>query len=366
MSVNLSTASAPLIIVADDQRGTRHLIHNILARDGFKVVEAKNGREALELFISSRPDLVLLDMNMPVLGGLDACIRIKELPEGNHVPVLMFTAYDEVQKVEQAFQAGASDFIYKPINPEELRHRVNRLLYLRTLEMKREGAEYKLQSSYERIRSLSRKVLRAYEEERVRLARELHDELGMALTTMKLNLQLLNKDLSGKGLVDEERLASMIEFVNDTLTVIRNKAISMRPPSLDDLGLIAVINNMVNELSRHTSIKAELNTTGTYITFPVEVETALYRCIQETLTNAARHSCAGKVVVKLDFNNDEVLVRVTDDGIGFDMDSGGVAAGRLGLMGIKERVALLDGDIEINSSLGDGTEIFITIPLGGY
>ncbi len=366
MSVKLPRASAPLIIVADDHRGTRHLIRNILARDGFKVVEAKNGKEAFELFISSGPDLVLLDMNMPVLGGLDACTRIKELRGGNHVPVLMFTAYDEVKKVEQAFQAGASDFIYKPINPEELRHRVNRLLYLRMLEIKREAAEDKLQSSYERIRTLSRKVLRAYEEERVRLARELHDELGMAMTTMKLNLQLLNQDLSGNGLVHEERLASMIELVNGTLAAIRNKAISMRPPSLDDLGLVAVLNNMVNELSRHTSIKAELNTTGTYITLPVEVETALYRCIQEALTNAARHSSAGKVVVKLDFNNDKVIVRVTDDGIGFDMGVGGVVAGRLGLKGMKERVALLDGDIEINSSLGNGTDILITIPLGGY
>jgi signal transduction histidine kinase len=365
MPANLSKPSAPVIIVTDDHRGTRHLIRNILAQDGLTVLEAKNGREALELFISSQPDLVLLDIVMPVMGGLEACTRLKQLPGGSHVPVLMFTTYNEGKKVDQAFQAGAADFINKPINPEELRHRVNRLLYLRTLEMKREATEFKLQSSYERIRSLSRKVLNAYEEERVRLARELHDELGMALTTLKLNLQLLNKDLSGKGLELEERLASIIELVNNTLVVIHNKAVSMRPPSLDDLGLVTVVNNMANELSRHTNIRAELNTIGTYTALPAAVEMALYRCIQEALTNAARHSSAGKVVVKLVFNTHEASVRVTDDGIGFDMGADGVVAGHLGLQGMKERVTLLGGDIEINSSLGNGTDILIIIPLGG-
>lgn len=366
MPANLVEAPAPVIIVTDDYRGTRLLIRNMLARDGYKILEAKNGREALELFISSRPDLVLLDIVMPVMGGLDACTRLKKLPGGNHVPVLMFTAYDEVNKVEQAFRAGASDFISKPINPEELRHRVNRLLYLRALEMKREAAESKLQSSYEKIRFLSQKVLRAYEEERMRLARELHDELGMALTTLKLNLQLINKDISGKGLELEERLASIIELANDTLTVIRNKAVALRPPSLDDLGLVAVVDNMVNEVSRHTGMRAELNTTGTCTTLSVEVETALYRCIQEALTNAVRHSSARKVVIKLAFTPDQVLARVTDDGVGFVPGVDGVAEGRLGLKGMQERVALLGGKIEINSSPGNGTDMLIAIPLGRY
>lgn len=365
MSANLSKPSAPVIIVTDDYRGTRHLIRTILEQDGLKVLEAKNGREALDLFISSQPDLVLLDMNMPVMGGLDACIRLKQLPGGNHVPVLMFTAYNEVNKVEQAFQAGASDFINKPINPEELRYRVNRLLYLRTLEMKREADEFKLQSSYEQIRSLSRRVLNAYEEERVRMARDLHDELGMAVTTLKLNLQLLNKDLADKGLELEERLASIIDLVNNTLAIVHNKAVSLRPPSLDDLGLVIVVNNMVNELSRATIIRAELNTTGVYTALPAAIETALYRCIQEALTNAARHSLAGKVVVKLAFTTHEVSVRVTDDGVGSDMVAAGVDAGHLGLQGMNERVALLGGEIEINSSLGNGTDILITIPLAG-
>ncbi len=355
-----------VIIITDDRRATRHMIRNILEPEGYHLLEAENGREALDLYNSSQPDLVLLDIIMPVMDGLEACTRLKQLPGGNHVPVLMFTGYNEGNEVEKAFQAGASDFINKPLNPEELRHRVNRLLYLRKLEMQRQAAEAKLQSSYAAIQSLSRKVLNAYEEERVRLARELHDEVGMALTTLKLNLQLLNKDLSDKGIAHEERLASSIDYANNLLSAIRSKAVFLRPPSLDELGLVAVVDNMVKELARHTNMRAELQLNGKYKKLPVEIETALYRCIQEALTNVARHASATNVSVKLDCNSQDVLVRITDDGIGFDSHGGSDTGKHLGLQGMKERVALLSGEIAINSSPGKGTEIQITIPLDWY
>ncbi len=365
MPVNGTRMDKPVIIVTDDHRATRHMIRKILEPDGLEVIEAKNGKEALDLFSSSPPDLVLLDIMMPVMNGLEACISLKQLPGGKNVPVLMFTASNQGMEMEQAFLAGASDFINKPINTEELRHRVNRLLYLRMLEIKREAAELELKSSYEKIQSLSIKVLHAYEEERVRLSRELHDELGMALTTLKLNLQLLNKDLTGKGFELEERLASIIELVNNSLDMIRNKASFMRPPALDNLGLVAVLNNMVNELSRHTNIRTELETTGKYTSLPVEVETALYRCIQESLTNVVRHSSARNVAVKLACNSQVVKVSVKDDGIGFNVENGS-AAGHLGLQGMKERVALLGGELKIESLEGLGTDILITIPLTRY
>ena len=366
MPVDNSRPENPVIIITDDRRATRHMIRNILAPDGYCLLEAENGREALDLYSSSQPDLVLLDIMMPVMDGLEACARLKKMPGGNHVPVLMFTGYDEGNEVERAFEAGASDFINKPVNGEELRHRVNRLLYLRQLEMQRQAAEAKLYSSYATIQSLSRKVLNAYEEERMRLARELHDEVGMALTTLKLNLQLLNKDLLDKGYANEERLKTSIAYVNNLLSAIRNKAVFLRPPSLDELGLVAVVDNMIGELGRHTDADAELQTNGKYEKLPPEIETALYRCIQEALTNVARHASATRVSLKLAFHNSYVLVRVTDNGVGFDPLGSSEKGKHLGLQGMKERVALLGGDITINSSPGNGTDIKITIPLEGY
>ncbi len=363
MPVDSSAQKKPVIIITDDRRATRHMIRSTLEPEGYELLEAENGREALDLCALSRPDLILLDIIMPVMDGFETCRQIKELPNGNHLPILMFTAYDEGREVEKAFEAGASDFINKPINPEELRHRVNRLLYLRKLEMKRQAAESRLKSSHEMIQSLSRRILNAYEEERTRLARELHDEVGTTLSTLKLNLQLLNRDFPARDSDYEERLSSLIASASYLLGAIRNKAIFLRPPSLDELGLVAVVSNMANEFNRHSGIHVELQTNGNGNNIPAEVETALYRCIQEALTNVARHSSAARVSVNLDIDSEGIVVRVKDDGIGFDPQVGSDTGEHLGLQGMKERVALLNGNIEIDSAPGKGTDIKIIIPL---
>jgi signal transduction histidine kinase len=365
MSAESLKPTGPVIIIADDRRASRHMIRNILASGGYNIYEAANGAEALELFSAVRPDLVLLDIVMPVMDGLEACRQLKQLEGGEHVPVLMFTAYDEGKQVEKAFQAGASDFINKPINPEELRHRVKRLLHLRSLELERRAAEEELQASYITIQSLSRKVLNAHEEEKSHLARELHDEIGMTLTTLKLNLQLLNKDLSAGGCNQGEKMASIIDLINDLQGAIRNKAVFLRPPALSELGLAAVLGSMVKDLKQHTSLQAELQANGDCSEIPIEVEGALYRCIQEALTNVSRHASAEKVSVKLECSEGRVTVRITDDGIGFDPGRNINNERHLGLQGMRERVELLSGKIAIGSSPGMGTDIRITIPLSG-
>ncbi len=146
-----SARTAPLVVVADDHKASRRMIAHILNSEGLQVKEAENGRQVLHLFLTEQPDMVLLDIVMPVMDGLEACRKIKELTGGKLVPVLMVTAKDEGGIMEQAYQAGASDFVTKPINKEELRHRVRRLLYLRKLEREREKAELQLLESREGI-----------------------------------------------------------------------------------------------------------------------------------------------------------------------------------------------------------------------
>ncbi len=353
----------PTIIITDDRRTSRHMIRNILEPEGYKLLEAENGKEALELCQTHQPDLLLMDIVMPVMDGLEACKLLKKKNNENFIPVLMFTAFDDGSEAEKSFQAGASDFINKPINPDELRHRVKRLLYLKNLEKNRREAEKELQTRHDKIQFLSRKVLSAYEEERVRLARELHDEVGMSLTTLKLNLQLLSNELVKCCFQDKEKLDGIVESVSELQGAIRNKAYFLRPPALNDFGLLAVIDNMVVELSKHTGIQGKLETTGSPEIIPVEIETALYRCIQEALTNAARHANADNVSVKIDFTSDKVIVNVTDDGTGFDPHVENSANKHLGLQGMQERVDLLNGSLEINSSPGQGTNIQVIIPL---
>jgi len=122
------------ILIVDDRRATRLVIRNVLQKEGYNVLEAENGQEAIDSFLSYKPDMILLDIMMPVMDGLTACQNIKKLPGGNKTPILMFTGLDDGKSVEMAFQAGASDFITKPINWEELRYRVLRLIHMRNME----------------------------------------------------------------------------------------------------------------------------------------------------------------------------------------------------------------------------------------
>lgn len=356
----------PTIIITDDRRASRHMIHSILKPEGYKLLEAENGKEALELCQTIAPDLLLLDIMMPVMNGLEACSRLNKEHNENFIPVLMFTAYNDGSEVEKSFQAGASDFINKPINPEELRHRVKRLLYLGKLEKQRRADEKELQTNFEKIQFLSRKVLSAYEEERVRLARELHDEVGMSLTTLKLNLQLFSNDIVKNNRQHKEKLGAIVKYVSELQGIIRDKAYFLRPPSLNELGLLAVVDNMIIELSKYTGIQGKLETSGSPDIIPVDVETALYRCIQEALTNVARHASADNVSVKIDFANDKIIVNVADDGIGFDPYSENSANKHLGLQGMQERVDLLGGSLEIRSAPGEGTNIRVIAPLEAY
>ncbi len=364
MPGNSVKQARPTILIADDHRATRHMIRSIFDKDGINVLEAENGRTALDIFISSLPDIVLLDIIMPGMDGLETCARLKKMPGGDQVPVLIFTGQDEGEAAERAFQAGASDFVTKPINLAELRHRIRRLFYLRELEENRKAAEQNLKSSFEKMQALSQKILQAYEEERVRLARELHDEVGMALTTVKLDLQLLNKEISAFDNKFAQRLVSSVELVNNSLDIIRSKAATLRPPALDDLGLIAVVQNMLHELSRLSGIGAELITSGAVPQLSTEIETALYRCIQEALTNVARHSEAKNVVVKMIWNQNDACISITDNGIGFNGDTADISPVSMGLQGMKERVSLLSGELVIKTSPGNGTDIQIKIPFG--
>ncbi len=363
MPVEDKSQKKPLIIVADDHRATRKLISHILASGDYHLLEADNGKTAYDLFIAEKPDLVLMDIIMPEMDGLQACRLIKESAGGKLTPILMFTASTEGQEMEQAYLAGAADFINKPINTEELRHRVNRLLHLRTLEIERVAAEEKLTENYKEIRRLSRKILHAYEEERLRLARELHDELGMSFSTVKLNLQLLKKSLPEKETELQEKFAGLIMLVDDAVAQVRSKAAFMRPPSLHDLGLLAVLDNMVNELSQNTGLAVQVKCSGNFEHLPPEVETSLYRCIQEAFTNIVKHANATTALVELTRGDRQITAVVSDDGAGFAVETERDNRKHLGIQGMQERVALLGGELEITSAPGEGTTISIEIPL---
>ncbi|MEW5921490.1 MAG: sensor histidine kinase [Bacillota bacterium] len=222
--------------------------------------------------------------------------------------------------------------------------------------------EEQLISSNEKLRALSTRMLRMQEQEHVRLSRELHDEIGQALTVIKLNLQLLGEEIKALPPSAVERLKDTVALVDDTLNNVRREAFSLRPPALDEVGLVAAVHAMSQGFSRRTNIRVESKSILEK-RLPPDLETALYRCIQEALTNVGRHAQADKVEIRLEQDSTGLSVMIEDNGKGFAPESIRTSVEQIGLIGMQERVELLGGTLTINSRPGRGTLLNIRVPL---
>src|SRR5581483_8206513 len=204
-----------------------------------------------------------------------------------------------------------------------------------------------------------RRVVTAQELERRRLARELHDETGQALTSVLLGLRSLEE---AKTLEEAKAgAASLRELVVDTLQGVRRLAVELRPKALDDFGLVPAIERLAETFSEQTGIAVDFEQTLTGERLTGEIETALYRIVQEGLTNVVKHAGASRVSVVLARKPDAVTAIIEDDGRGFE--SKGTDGRGLGLVGMRERLRLLDGKLSIESTQGAGTTIVAEVPL---
>ena len=221
----------------------------------------------------------------------------------------------------------------------------------------RKEAEAELHAARERLRSLSRSLLQKMEAERYLIARELHDEIGQALTAVKLNLQSLKHQSRDRALVSA--FPESISIIDKALEQVRSLSLNLRPSILDDLGLVAALRWLVDHMGRSAKLQIEL-TYDTLPRLPIEIETACFRIAQESITNVIRHAKAKNIVVGLHADDEALHLSVRDNGIGFDTtwaQTQAVHGGSVGLLGMQERAALVEGSISIDSTPGEGTEI---------
>jgi signal transduction histidine kinase len=210
----------------------------------------------------------------------------------------------------------------------------------------------------ERIsRDAVRRVVDAQEAERKRLARELHDETGQALTSILLGLKPLDDKLGS----DEAReaLVSLRELVVATLQDVRRLAVELRPAALDDFGLVPAVERLAETFRERSGLEVDLESRLGERRLPSELETVLFRIVQETLTNIVRHAEASRVSILLTAKNGAVTAVVEDDGVGFDP----LTVSGLGLVGMRERVELVGGRLQIESGAGAGTTVVAEVPL---
>ena len=210
-------------------------------------------------------------------------------------------------------------------------------------------------------RKLLEGVITAQEEERGRIARELHDSTSQSLTSLKVNLTTLEK--ACECLVASPQYKNMHKVLDQTLNEVHTLAVQLRPAALDDLGLAAALERYLEEWQYQHKIAIDFTIHTGDQRLPEAVETAVYRIVQESLTNIVRHADAQSVSVLVERRQNDVITVVEDDGIGFDSSILNLGS-RLGLLGIRERTELLGGNLTIETAPNKGTSLFIRIPIG--
>lgn len=223
--------------------------------------------------------------------------------------------------------------------------------------------ESALRESVQQSRRLSRRVIEAQETERRRIAMELHDELGQALTAIKINLQVGERF---QGQTPVELSAENVRIVDEALVQMRRLAYALRPSMLDDLGLAAALRSMAQQTAQRSGLTIRCEPDLAVQRLAPEVEIAVFRIAQEALTNIVRHAQARQVQMTLRREGGMLVLSVQDDGCGFaleDVRARAATGGSLGVLGMEERAALIGAELQITSAVGQGSRLCLRYPL---
>ena len=224
----------------------------------------------------------------------------------------------------------------------------------------RKEERQQLEQSRQELRRLSAGVVEAREEERRRIARELHDELGQRLSALKMDLSTLGRDLHDH--VYDRRVTAMMDMLDDTVASVRRIAADLRPMMLDDLGLNAAIEWLVRDSAQRMGMEVTVRLGEVDPALDNQASTAVYRMVQEALTNVARHARATDVSIDMRQLGNELVLTVHDNGVGFPLNTRR-KENSLGLIGIRERAHLLGGTLDIDNPHGGGGRLTVRLPL---
>ena len=371
------------ILVIDDEEANVRLLERILAASGFTdVIGNTDAREARELVETYDPDLLLLDLLMPHVNGFEVMQGLRDtLPPDRYFPILVLTADATDATKRRALVAGANDFLTKPFDATEVVLRIRNLLRTRFLhvqfqrqndeleervrrrteELSRSGDQ--LRATDTARRALLSRLVRAQEEERQRIAGDVHDDSVQIMTAVAMRLHLLRRTLT-----DPNELAAIEKLelsVQEAIGRLRRLIFELRPHSLDRDGLAAAITEYGQQRLEDDQVIFRVDQSLVNEP-PLEARTILYRVAQEALNNAKKHAEARTVGVSLVHRNGGIEITVHDDGVGFDTAQ--VAKpmpGHLGILSMSERAEMAGGTLEIESHPGFGTTLRCWLPTHG-
>ena len=383
------------ILVVDDEAECRVLLQRSFEDAGHEVRTAEDGAAGLGVLREWDPDLTVTDLLMPVMDGFELLRRARAGGATDVPVVLMSGAWGEEEAAALARAGGAARVLAKPFGlagirqllalvdslpltprvrdapaaadwDDEHRRLLGGKLYAKVAELEATNsalrrAEESLRASEAQLRALAARSVATREEESARIAREIHDELGQALTALKFDVAALR---AGAEPAAGARLDRMSAALDRTLAAMRRLCGELRPAMLDSLGLPAALEWQVREFEASTGVLVNLRLPARESPCAGACATAVFRIFQEILTNVARHADATEVNVRLESTDGWLTLEAADNGRGFNPPADGAPPRGLGLLGMRERALAAGGRLEIESRLGTGVTVTLRVPEG--
>jgi signal transduction histidine kinase len=349
------------ILMVDDQPGKLLSYEAILGDLGENLIKAHSAREALDLLLKNEIAVVLMDVSMPELDGFELADMIRQHPRFQETAIIFISAVhlSDLDRLK-AYQRGAVDYISVPIVPELLRAKVSVFadLHRKTRQMELLNRE---------LRSLSARLIATQDEERRRIARDLHDSVGQLVAALSMNNGLIRTEESKLKPTVAGAVRQNSELLEQLSREIRTLSHLLHPPLLDEVGLLPAIRTFAEGFAERSNVKVTIDLSPDIGRLPPNVEISIFRIVQECLTNIYRHSGSSTAGIKIwPAADNQLIVQVRDEGKGMTVESnqkGTASKGHgMGLSGMRERVRELGGKLEVHSN-GAGTSIIAALPL---
>jgi signal transduction histidine kinase len=349
------------ILMVDDQPAKLLSYEVILKELNEELLKAHSGKEALDQLLRNDIAVVLMDVSMPELDGFELADIIRQHPRFQKTAIIFISAV-HLTDIDQlkAYQRGAVDYISVPIVPELLRAKVTVFADLHRKTRQMETLNHQL-------RNLSARLMAAQDEERRRIARELHDSVGQLVATFSMNNGLALMQADKLSPTAGNALRQNTALVQQLSKEIRTISHLLHPPLLDEIGLLPAIKMFADGFAERSSIKVGVDFSPDIGRLTPKVEISIFRIVQECLTNVYRHSESKTASIKIWPSDDKMLsLQVCDQGKGIaserrvSMSQG--TSGGVGLSGMRERVRELGGTLDIHSN-GSGTTVLAMIPV---